>query len=155
MTVKELMDFLKECPEDADINVKNYINGAQYKYRIEELAGFFDGVKNVVNIYVGEDQGKATTTSRTDRETCTMRHENGNCLPIGGFCLAVNNEICEALQHAYERGASSVRHGHWELSHFKTMFICSYCRQYYISTDEAYDFNYCPHCGAKMGEVTT
>lgn len=39
-----------------------------------------------------------------DRKTCTMRHENGNCLPVGGFCLAVNNEICEALQHAYECG---------------------------------------------------
>lgn len=100
MTVKELMDFLKECPEDADINVKNYIDSA--KYRIEELAGFFDGVKNVVNIYISEE-----------------------------------------------------RRGHWELSHFKDMFVCSYCRQYYISTDEAYDFNYCPHCGVKMDEVTT
>lgn len=40
----------------------------------------------------------------TDRENCPMRHENGNCLPLGGFCLAVNDEICETLHQAYHRG---------------------------------------------------
>ena len=39
-----------------------------------------------------------------NREDCVMRHENGNCLPCGGFCLAVNNEICYALQLAYNKG---------------------------------------------------
>ena len=39
-----------------------------------------------------------------NREGCVMRHENGNCLPCGGFCLAVNNEICYALQQAYNKG---------------------------------------------------
>ena len=34
---------------------------------------------------------------------CKMRHENGNCLPAGGFCTA-NNNICEALQNAYNHG---------------------------------------------------
>jgi hypothetical protein len=28
-----------------------------------------------------------------DRANCPMRHENGNCLPAGGFCTAVNDEI--------------------------------------------------------------
>lgn len=32
-----------------------------------------------------------------DRENCPMRLENGNCLPCGGFCTAVNDEICRAL----------------------------------------------------------
>ena len=32
---------------------------------------------------------------------CGMRHENGNCLPAGGFCTA-NRNICEALQNAYD-----------------------------------------------------
>ena len=32
---------------------------------------------------------------------CDMRHENGNCLPAGGFCTA-NRNICEALQNAYD-----------------------------------------------------
>lgn len=42
----------------------------------------------------------------TERKDCPMRHENGNCLSCGGFCLAVNDEICEALQNAYRHGYS-------------------------------------------------
>lgn len=39
-----------------------------------------------------------------DRKNCPMRHRNGNCLPCGGFCTAVNNEICDALHNAYQSG---------------------------------------------------
>lgn len=42
----------------------------------------------------------------TDRQDCPFRHENGNCLRIGGFCLAVNDEICAAIQGAYSRGVA-------------------------------------------------
>ena len=38
------------------------------------------------------------------RQDCKMRHENGNCLPCGGFCTAVSNEICCALHNAYNHG---------------------------------------------------
>lgn len=38
------------------------------------------------------------------RSNCPMRHENGNCLPCGGFCTAVNDEICHALHKAYDQG---------------------------------------------------
>ena len=38
------------------------------------------------------------------RADCPMRHENGNCLVAGGFCTAVNDQICEALHNAYECG---------------------------------------------------
>ena len=38
------------------------------------------------------------------RQDCKMRHENGNCLPCGGFCTAVSNEICSALHNAYNHG---------------------------------------------------
>ena len=40
------------------------------------------------------------------RKNCPMRHENGNCLPCGGFCTAVNDAICEALHNAYQHGYS-------------------------------------------------
>lgn len=33
-----------------------------------------------------------------------MRHENGNCLPMGGFCTAVDDEICAGLRNAYNHG---------------------------------------------------
>ena len=40
-----------------------------------------------------------------DRIICHMRHkENGNCLPLGGFCTSVSDEICHALHNAYMRG---------------------------------------------------
>lgn len=39
-------------------------------------------------------------------KNCRMRHENGNCLPAGGFCTS-NKNICEALHNAYELGRTS------------------------------------------------
>ena len=39
-----------------------------------------------------------------DMIVCPMRHKNGNCLPCGGFCLAVSREACKALRIAYESG---------------------------------------------------
>ena len=40
-----------------------------------------------------------------DRTDCPMRHtENGNCLPHGGFCTSVSDEICQALHNAYKQG---------------------------------------------------
>lgn len=41
------------------------------------------------------------------RINCPMRHDNGNCLPCGGVCLAVSNEICRGLRNAYRDGANS------------------------------------------------
>ena len=38
------------------------------------------------------------------RKDCQMRHENGNCTVIGGFCTAVNDPICEGLHNAYDSG---------------------------------------------------
>jgi hypothetical protein len=42
----------------------------------------------------------------TDRQDCPFRHENGNCLRIGGFCLDVSDDICTAIQGAYARGVA-------------------------------------------------
>ena len=39
-----------------------------------------------------------------ERKNCPMRHENGNCMSVGGFCLAVNDGICEGLRNAYKTG---------------------------------------------------
>lgn len=39
-----------------------------------------------------------------NRTNCPMRHENGNCLPIGGFCTAVNDIYCNICQSAYNHG---------------------------------------------------
>ena len=42
------------------------------------------------------------------RIACPMRHENGNCLPAGGFCTAVNDCICEALHNAFNSGIAAL-----------------------------------------------
>lgn len=47
--------------------------------------------------------------SQLDRKDCPMRHANGNCLPCGGFCTAVSNEICSALRNAYDHGYADCR----------------------------------------------
>jgi len=56
-------------------------------------------------------------SNSTRRPECPLRHENGNCLPHGGFCTAVNVNVCEAMHKAYEAGItdSLVRHGRWEM----------------------------------------
>ena len=48
------------------------------------------------------------------RKDCQMRHENGNCTVIGGFCTAVNDPICEGLHSAYDSGyrAAALRAQH-------------------------------------------
>ena len=39
-----------------------------------------------------------------DRNECPMRHENGNCLCMGGFCTSVSDEVCIAMCTAYLSG---------------------------------------------------
>ena len=36
--------------------------------------------------------------------TCEMRHKNGNCQPVGGFCTTIQKEICEAMHNAWDMG---------------------------------------------------
>lgn len=39
-------------------------------------------------------------------QNCPMRHENGNCMPLGGFCQGIHSpEICKAMHDAYNIGA--------------------------------------------------
>ena len=49
-----------------------------------------------------------------NRKDCLMRHENGNCLMIGGFCTAVSDTICTAVQQAYEKGYRSGYYKCWQ-----------------------------------------
>lgn len=50
--------------------------------------------------------GRIGTDRETERQECPLRHKNGNCSPVGGFCTSVNNEICTALHNAYTKGYS-------------------------------------------------
>ena len=51
ITVKELLDFLKDCPEDAAIRVKN--SNTSDEYAIDENDGLFYFIAgNLVYIYI-------------------------------------------------------------------------------------------------------
>ena len=51
-----------------------------------------------------------------DRDRCPLRHANGNCLPVGGFCTSVNDQICNGLQQAYDHGKGN-KLGRWKQVH--------------------------------------
>jgi len=95
---------------------------------------------------------------------CPMRHKNGNCLPIGGFCLSVNEGICRGLMQAYECGQRTgiveQKKGKW-IAHNNLMYspfdgsnentyICNQCE---AEAEKA--TNYCPNCGADMRKEKT
>ena len=75
-------------------------------------------------------------------KNCYMRHENGNCLPAGGFCTA-NKNICKALHNAYEMGKSEQRTGNW-IKITNTLYKCDRCGAVQLKG------NYCKDCGVKM-----
>ena len=96
------------------------------------------------------------------RRKCTMRHpDNGNCLPIGGFCTAVNDEICEGLHHAFNSGYVQhmlVNYAEKETSkwilHKDGSATCNNCHRTQLNVWD-YDSwqRYCGCCGAKMEDA--
>lgn len=54
--------------------------------------------------YEGEIHSLINDKPESQRAHCPLRHSNGNCLPCGGFCTAVNDDICNAIRQAYEQG---------------------------------------------------
>lgn len=73
------------------------------------------------------------------RINCPMRHENGSCLPCGGSCLAVSNEICRGFRNAYRDGANS-----WMLKQEPTV-----SEEKWIPVGERLPmFDTCVFCGA-------
>ena len=88
------------------------------------------------------------------RKNCNMRHKNGNCMPCGGFCTAVNDPICSAVHNAYDtgfrNGISMRKHGLW-MSYFNNkVLMCSVCRTTFWNEQEKRGSPYCPNCGAEM-----
>lgn len=43
------------------------------------------------------DESTISQIKSNSRENCPYRHANGNCLPVGGFCLAVADEYCPKI----------------------------------------------------------
>lgn len=45
-----------------------------------------------------------------------------------------------------------VKHGRWKVLASGNDAVCTNCKHYWIPNGDQYDYNYCPHCGAKMDE---
>ena len=89
------------------------------------------------------------------RNKCPMRHpDNGNCLPIGGFCTAVNDEICEGLHHAFNCGYMYEKEtAKWKL-YRDGSGVCSKCHRTSLNVWDYDNWQrYCGCCGAKMEGV--
>ena len=41
------------------------------------------------------------------KKPCSCRHENGNCLPVGGFCTSVPTEYCVMARKLEEYKATN------------------------------------------------
>lgn len=80
-------------------------------YHVEcDRCGFTGGYFNTIDhgqaadILAANDWNDRIGKMHSHRADCPMRHESGNCMPAGGFCTAVNDPICDALQNAYRQG---------------------------------------------------
>lgn len=71
-----------------------------------------------------------------------------------GVSTSWSNAYLECEDMVYNAQTIEPKHGHWieEIG----MFLCSECGDSWGTEMEEMvrSFNYCPNCGAKMGEVT-
>lgn len=63
------------------------------------------------------------------------------------------------LQNSETEDVAPVIHAHWEYRYdtgiYQTEFLCSRCKgliETYSCTVDEVEYEYCPHCGAKMDE---
>lgn len=84
---------------------------------------------------------------RNNRKDCEYRHDNGNCLKVGGFCTAVDNKHCEKLK----QGAVSDDVCEWKI---KDACYTSSIKHYdALPTSIVKTFTNCPYCGKKIKVV--
>ena len=70
--------------------------------------------------------------------------------------ITKNPMILKAIDYAPSADVAPVRHGSFRMLTFSgDTIICSECKMAYniFETNGAENFNFCPNCGAKMGEV--
>jgi len=80
--------------------------------------------------------------NETTRKSIKTDRVQWRFLGYGGYCMA-----------------QPVIHAHWKYRYdtgiYQTEFLCSRCKElietYYCTVDEV-EYEYCPHCGAKMDE---
>ena len=89
-----------------------------------------------------------------NRKDCEYRHDNGNCLKVGGFCTAVDNKHCEKLK----RGGVADDVCEWKifdnsLTDKPQWVYKTTCGKYIEEEHTLKEFVYCPYCGRKIKVV--
>lgn len=106
---------------------------------------------------------------RTNRlmDECTYRHENGNCLKIGGFCTSVPTSHCQIYKELYneyteykllgtleevrdaveKQRAKKPKNVETEGYRYTDTYRCPTCGGNFSGTGIA---DYCYHCGQKL-----
>ena len=89
---------------------------------------------------------------RNNRKDCEYRHDNGNCLKVGGFCTSVDDKHCEKMS----QGGVSDDVCEWKSDYgfvsdkYKRETRCGYT---FYDLHHAVHFKYCPYCGKKIKVV--
>ena len=71
-----------------------------------------------------------------------------------GYSVAVSRHLIIAMQDILNKCFAKPKHGRWIIESDATVMHCDVCGwafEYYGGLEE--EWNYCPHCGALMGEV--
>ena len=94
---------------------------------------------------------------RNNRKDCEYRHDNGNCLKVGGFCTSVDDKHCEKMNHGcasddvceWEKGSS----GYVGYPAFYSKCCTTNGKGLEMQTNIIADWKYCPYCGKKIKVV--
>ena len=69
------------------------------------------------------------------RKNCKYRHDNGNCLKVGGFCLAVDDEHCEMVLAIKALQEKERKHGLWKYFDYDNSYYCTVCGEIWTLND--------------------
>lgn len=88
---------------------------------------------------------------RNNRKDCEYRHDNGNCLKVGGFCTAVDNKHCEKLkQSGVADDVCEWKIFDNSLTDEPQWVYKTTCGKYIGEEHTLKAFVYCPYCGKKI-----
>lgn len=90
-------------------------------------------------------------------ELIPYKRKSGNInVIIANMAIAGAKQVVDKIQTA---DVQPVIHAHWEYRYdtgiYQTEFLCSRCKgliETYSCTVDEVEYEYCPHCGAKMDE---
>ena len=84
----------------------------------------------------------------SNRKDCEYRHENGNCLKVGGFCTSVDNKYCEKIK----QGGVSDDVCEWKSASDGEFIQNPHTKRLY-SNEPSMQNVYCNTCGKKIKVV--